>query len=105
MYFVEFFSRNEGVPLEVFHHTVRDSLSKLEAHFAPDRLGLLVGRTFRLGRRPNYLALWELEGLDRLERRREILRQPEPARELQRFQEVATVHFAGIYEDWGEEQL
>lgn len=105
MYFLEFFSRNEGVPLDVFHRVVRDSLSKLEFHFRPDRLGLLIGRSFRMGPRPAYIAFWEIAGIERLERWREILRAEAPAAELARFREVATVHFAGVYADWGEEQL
>jgi hypothetical protein len=102
MYLLEFFSRKDGVTLQDFHATATASLRELEREFHPDRLEVVMGRSFRMGPHPGYISIWWIEGIDRLPQRRQRLTDPAAQDALQRFQSVATVNFAGVYDDMGE---
>ena len=104
MYYIEYFRRRPGVPIETFHETVRASFDYWQAHNPPDRLVLLLGRTWRLGPSPEYLAAWEIEGVERLTAWEEAAR----AKKLSgapNVADVAEMVESGLYEELGAEAL
>lgn len=56
--YVEFISRNPGVSLEAFHFAANRGQTGWSGEYADDILLLNMGRTFRLGPEPEYVAVW-----------------------------------------------
>jgi hypothetical protein len=59
--YIEFISRLPGVSLEAFHFAARRQ-GEWSGEYAEDRLLLNLGRTFRTGPEPEYLAVWYTPG-------------------------------------------
>lgn len=66
--YVEFISRRPGVSLEAFHFAAGRGQTGWSSEHARDVLLLNLGRTFRLGREPEYVAVWYTPdaGLERI---------------------------------------
>jgi hypothetical protein len=106
MYYIEFFSRNPGVELDRFHRGVQDNFDHWQQLYPQDELIMMIGRTFRMGPQPNYMAVWRAHSFARLDEWKAAFdTSPEAARAFAEFAEVATIEYAGVYEDFGEEQL
>ena len=56
--YVEFISRNPGVSIEAFHFAANRGQTGWSGEYADDTLLLNMGRTFRLGPEPEYVAVW-----------------------------------------------
>lgn len=102
MYYVEFFKRRQGVALEEFHSTVQASFNYWEEHNPPDRLALLLARTWRLGPSPSCLAVWEIEDFQRLRTWEEAARVKRD-RGAPNVADVAEMLQSGLYEAFGSE--
>lgn len=66
--YVEFISRRPGVSLQHFHSIAGAGQNGWAADYGEDELILNLGRTWRLGPEPEYLAVWlnRSAGLERL---------------------------------------
>ena len=60
--YIEYISRRPGIPLEAFHAVAGPGPAAWAAEYGDDRLILNVGRTWRLGSEPEYLAVWHTPG-------------------------------------------
>jgi hypothetical protein len=60
--YIEYISRRPGVPVEVFHAVAGPGQSAWSAEHGDDRLILNIGRTWRLGSEPEYIAVWHTPG-------------------------------------------
>ena len=100
MYYVEFFRKRDGVPIEEFHREVRQSYSQWQQDHPQDELVLLIGRTWRLGPRPSYICVWKIRDLARIDEWRRDMPGPDVMDRT-----VQIIEDAGVYEDLGQEQL
>ncbi len=100
MYYIEFFSKKEGVPLERFYKEVREGYEQWMKEHPDDELVLLIGRTWRLGPEPNYMAVWKVKDFARFDEWKKHMPGPE---EIEKGAQI--IEFAGTYEEFGEEQL
>lgn len=68
MIYIEYISRRPGVALDHFHAIANRSQGGWAESYAEDRLLLNLGRTWRIGREPEYLAVWYTPdaGLERI---------------------------------------
>jgi hypothetical protein len=98
--YVEFISRRPGVALEQFHASVNEAQAGWDAEHGQDRLLANVGRTWRLGPEPEYLAVWHTpdQGLDRIDDWDRIFRAGAAERHEQLFRRVARIDAAGCYD-------
>jgi len=98
--YVEFISRRPGVALEEFHASVNQAQAGWDAEHGQDRLLANVGRTWRLGPEPEYLAVWHTpdQGLDRIDDWDRIFRAGAAERHEQLFRRVARIDAAGCYD-------
>jgi hypothetical protein len=66
--YIEYISRRPGVPLEAFHAIAGPGQTAWSAEHSDDRLILNIGRTWRLGSEPEYIAVWHTpnKGANRL---------------------------------------
>lgn len=60
--YIEYISRRPGIPLEAFHAIAGPGQARWSAAYGDDRLILNIGRTWRLGAEPEYLAVWHTPG-------------------------------------------
>jgi hypothetical protein len=60
--YIEYISRRPGVPLEAFHAVAGPGQSAWSAEHGDDRLVMNIGRTWRLGSEPEYIAVWHTPG-------------------------------------------
>lgn len=104
-YYIEYFSRPEGVPLDVFHAKVKEFYDGWVAKHPEDEIVLLLGRTWRLGPRPAYMCIWRFRNFARLD---------EWQAELERYlaehggheeEPFMVIQAAGVYEELGREVL
>jgi hypothetical protein len=65
-----------------------------------DELVLLIGRSWRLGPTPGYLAVWKLNNFSRFDEMKQHMPSPQ---EMEAG--PAVIEYAGCYEEFGEEQL
>jgi len=100
MYYIEFFSKKEGVPFEQFYKEIREGYDQWMKDHPKDELVLLLGRTWRLGPKPNYMAIWKIKDFTRFDEWKNEMPGPE---EIERG--VQIIEFAGTYEEFGEEVL
>lgn len=106
MYYIEYFSRNPGVELDRFHQVVRENFDQWQRLYPQDKLLLLIGRTFRMGPEPMYMAVWQPHSFARFDEwKSAFTTSPEASLAFEEFAKVATIEHAGVYEDLGEEQL
>lgn len=68
MIYIEYISRRPGVSLDHFHSIANRSQGGWAESYSSDRLLLNLGRTWRIGREPEYLAVWHTPeaGLERI---------------------------------------
>ena len=100
MYYVEFFSKREGVALKDFYKHVKEDYAAWVEENPEDELLLLIGRTWRLGPKPNYIAIWKIKDMSRFDEWKKKM----PSNEIM-LSGVSIIENAGIYEDFGMEQL
>ena len=65
MMYIEFIERDRFVPIELFRYLADQDSIWTEGHI--DKLVLQLGRTFRFGPIPSYLAFWQIPSLDRID--------------------------------------
>ena len=65
MMYIEFIERDRFVPIELFRHIADQQGIWGEEHI--DKMVLQIGRTFRFGPIPSYLAFWQIPSLDRVD--------------------------------------
>jgi hypothetical protein len=99
--YVEYISRRPGVDLELFHTVAGSGQSGwAEDHAARDQKILDLGRTWRMGAEPEYMAVWlsPNDGLERLDDWERIFRSGEADRFEGPFRLAARIDVAGCYE-------
>jgi hypothetical protein len=104
MYYVEFYSPKPGVD----HETFRETVLRTDAYWAganpQDRPKLAIARTWRLGG-PRYIVVWEIDSAARIDEWTEQRRaDPEARQAIEDWLAVVDCD-AGLYEDFGLEQL
>jgi hypothetical protein len=65
MIYLEFIERDRFVPIELFRYMGNQEAIWVEGE--TDRLLLQLGRTFRFGPMPSYLAFWQIPTMDRID--------------------------------------
>jgi hypothetical protein len=65
MIYIEFIERDRFVPIELFRYLANQE--GIWAEGETDRLVLQLGRTFRFGPIPSYLAFWQIPSMDRID--------------------------------------
>ena len=97
--YIEYISRLPGVSLEQFHFAAGRQDSWSEDH-ADDVLVLNVGRTFRTGPEPSYMAVWYTAsaGLERIGDWEEVFRSGAADELEETFKLGARIDKAGCYE-------
>lgn len=98
--YVEYVSRRPDVALADFHAAVNEAQAGWDNAHGEDRLLLNVGRTWRLGPEPEYVAVWHspAHGLDRIDDWDLIFREGAMERHEQLFRRVARIDAAGCYD-------
>src|SRR5689334_23778934 len=79
--YIEYISRRPGVPLQSFHAIAGPGQGRWAGQYPEDRLILNIGRTWRLGPEPEYLAVWHTpgKGVERLGECRKFSQLERPA--------------------------
>jgi hypothetical protein len=98
--YVEYISRRPGIALEGFHQIAGPGQPGWASRYDVDVLILNVGRTWRLGPEPEYIAIWHspTRGLERLGEWHEVFDSHE-ADDLELvFDAVARIDEAGFYD-------
>ena len=98
--YIEYISRRSGVPLESFHAIAGPGQARWAGQYPEDRLILNVGRTWRLGPEPEYLAVWHTpgKGAERLGEWQAIFGTGEASHIEDPFNAVGRIDVAGFYE-------
>lgn len=65
MIYLEFVERDRFVPIELFRYMGNQDAIWVQKE--TDRLLLQLGRTFRFGPMPSYLAFWQIASMDRID--------------------------------------
>ena len=100
MIYVEYISRRPGIALEDFHRVIHQVQKAWEKGSGRDRLIVNAGRTWRLGRGPQYLGVWDTgdTGLERLDEWTEVFRNRGAVGDEATMSRVACIDFAGCYD-------
>jgi hypothetical protein len=98
--YIEYISRRPGVPVQSFHAIAGPGQAKWAAEYSDDRLILNIGRTWRLGAEPEYMAVWHTpgRGVDRLGGWSAIFATGEADHVELPFDAVGRIDVAGFYE-------
>jgi hypothetical protein len=98
--YIEYISRRPGVSLEAFHAIAGPGQGRWAAEYSEDRLILNLGRTWRLGPEPEYLAVWHTpgKGANRLGDWASIFASGEADHIELPFTAVGRIDVAGFYE-------
>ena len=99
--YIEYISRKPGVDLELFHTVAGGGQTGwADDYAARDQNILNLGRTWRMGAEPEYMAVWNSpnDGLDRLDEWETIFRSGEADRFEGPFRLAARIDIAGCYE-------
>ena len=98
--YIEYISRRPGISIESFHEVAGRGQSGWAGEYADDQLVLNVGRTWRLGPEPEYLAVWynRAAGLERIGDWERIFTSGEAAAFEEPFKLAARIDAAGCYE-------
>lgn len=98
--YIEYISRRAGISIEAFHFAAGRGQTGWSAEYGEDRLVLNLGRTFRTGPEPEYLAVWYTPeaGLDRIGEWDRIFKAGEAAKFEEPFRLAARIDTAGCYE-------
>ena len=98
--YVEFISRRPGVSVEAFHFAAGRGQTGWSSEHADDVLLLNMGRTFRTGPEPEYVAVWYTPdaGLERMGEWERIFASGEADHLEETFRLAARIDTAGCYE-------
>ena len=98
--YIEFISRNPGVSLEAFHQVAGRGQTGWAGEYEEDQLILNLGRTWRIGPEPEYVAVWwnPNAGLERLGEWEAIFRSGEASHFEEPFKLAGRIDAAGCYE-------
>ena len=99
--YIEYISRKPGVDLELFHTVAGGGQSGwADDYAARDQKLLNLGRTWRMGAEPEYMAVWNSpkDGLERLDEWETIFRSGEADHFEGPFRLAARIDIAGCYE-------
>jgi hypothetical protein len=99
--YIEYISRKPGVDLELFHTVAGGGQTGwADDYAARDQNILNLGRTWRMGAEPEYMAVWNSpnDGLGRLDEWETIFRSGEADRFEGPFRLAARIDIAGCYE-------
>jgi hypothetical protein len=98
--YIEYISRRPGVSLEAFHEVAGRGQTGWAGEYGDDQLVLNVGRTWRIGPEPEYVAVWynAAAGLERIAEWERIFTSGEAARFEEPFKLAARIDAAGCYE-------
>lgn len=105
MYYIEFFRRKPGVAYDRFREVVSRIYEEWKDMLPEDELVLLIGRTWRLGPESPYMAIYRCKDFSRIDAWEKLVADPKIQAKMQEFMEVAVIEDAGVYEDFGSEQL
>jgi hypothetical protein len=98
--YIEYISRRPGIPLGAFHAVAGPGQPAWAAAYGDDKLILNIGRTWRLGPEPEYLAVWHTpdKGVERLGEWAAIFATGKADHLEVPFTAVARIDMAGLYE-------
>jgi hypothetical protein len=98
--YIEFISRNAGVPLPSFHVIAGRGQEGWASEYGDDRLILNLGRTWRLGAEPEYVCVWNTpgKGVERLGEWEQIFSTGEADHLEKAFEAAGRIDIAGLYE-------
>ena len=98
--YIEYISRRPGVSLEAFHEVAGRGQTAWAGEYGDDQLVLNVGRTWRMGPEPEYVAVWynAAAGLERIAEWERIFTSGEAAQFEEPFKLAARIDAAGCYE-------
>jgi hypothetical protein len=98
--YIEYISRRPGVSLEAFHNVAGRGQSGWAEGYAEDILLANLGRSWRLGPEPEYLAVWWTpdHGLERIDEWERVFRSSEADVFEEPFKLAARIDRAGCYE-------
>ncbi len=98
--YVEYISRRPGVSIEAFHFAAGRGQGGWSSEYTDDVLLLNVGRTFRIGPEPEYVAVWYMAdaGLERIGEWERIFASGEADDFEETFRLAARIDTAGCYE-------
>jgi hypothetical protein len=98
--YIEYISRRAGVSLEAFHEVAGRGQTGWAGEYADDQLVLNLGRTWRIGPEPEYVAVWfnPAAGLERLAEWERIFTSGEASHFEEPFKLAARIETAGCYE-------
>jgi hypothetical protein len=98
--YIEYISRRPGVSLEAFHKVAGRGQSGWAEDHAEDVLLANLGRSWRLGPEPEYLAVWwtRNHGLERIDEWERVFRSGEADIFEEPFKLAARIDRAGCYE-------
>ena len=98
--YIEYISRRPGVSIEAFHFAAGRGQGGWASEYAGDILLLNLGRTFRLGPEPEYVAVWYVAGagLERIGEWERIFASGEADHFEETFRLAARIDTAGCYE-------
>jgi hypothetical protein len=98
--YIEYISRRPGVSLEAFHEVAGRGQIAWAGEYGDDQLVLNVGRTWRIGPEPEYVAVWynAVAGPERIAEWERIFTSGEAAPFEEPFKLAARIDAAGCYE-------
>jgi hypothetical protein len=98
--YIEYISRRPGVSLEAFHEVAGRGQTAWAGEYGDDQLVLNVGRTWRMGPEPEYVAVWynAAAGMERIAEWERIFTSGEAAQFEEPFKLAARIDAAGCYE-------
>lgn len=98
--YIEYISRREGVALEAFHKVAGRGQTGWSGDYEDDALVLNLGRSWRMGPEPEYLAAWYTPGagLDRIDDWERIFKSGAAEAFEEPFLLAARIDRAGCYE-------
>ena len=98
--YIEYISRRPGVSLEAFHEVAGRGQTAWAGEYGDDQLVLNVGRTWRVGPEPEYVAVWynAAAGLERIAEWERIFTSGDASRFEEPFKLAARIDAAGCYE-------
>ena len=98
--YIEYISRRPSAPRDGFHAAVARGQEGWAVEYQEDRLLLNVGRTWRIGPEPEYMAVWYTpdSGLERFTEWERVFVSGEADAFEKPFELAARIDFAGCYE-------